>query len=67
VHLVGTMDEEGFVVATPCETEALLGSIAWGVVAEGVDDVEDAREAEGVIEEQAPEGIAVLDGVVGAE
>jgi hypothetical protein len=42
-------------------------SVAWGAIAEGVDNVEGAREAEGVIEERAPEGVAVLDGVIGVE
>jgi hypothetical protein len=46
--------------------EGLLGSIARGAVAEGVDDVEQTHEAEGVTEERAQEGIAVLDGVVDA-
>jgi hypothetical protein len=65
---VGTMDDEGFATAAPCETEVLLRSIAWGTAVDGVDDVEGAREAEGVIvEEHALEGIAVLDGAVGAE
>jgi hypothetical protein len=51
VRPVGTMDDEGFVAATPCETKVLLGSIARAAAAKGVDDVEGAREAEGVIEE----------------
>jgi hypothetical protein len=37
-----------------------------GAAVEGVDDVEGAREGEGVIEKRAPEGVAVLDGAVGA-
>jgi hypothetical protein len=46
--------------------EGLLRSIARGAVAEGVDDVEGTHEAEGVTEERAQEGIAVLDGDVDA-
>jgi hypothetical protein len=42
VRLVGTEDDEGFAAATPCKTEVLLGSIAWGAVVEGVNDVEGA-------------------------
>jgi hypothetical protein len=38
-----------------------------GAAVEGVDDVEGAREGEGVIEKRAPEGVAVLDGVIGAK
>jgi hypothetical protein len=63
---VEMVDEEGFVVPAPYKIEALLKSVARGAIAEGVDDMEGAREAEGVIEEQAPEGIAVLDGAVDA-
>jgi hypothetical protein len=66
MRLVEMVNEEGFVVPVPCETEALLGSIAWSAIAEGVDDVEGVREAEGVIEERALDGIAVLDGAVDA-
>jgi hypothetical protein len=51
VRPIGTVDDEGFVAVSPCEIEVLLGSIAWGAIAEGVDDVEGAREAEGVVEE----------------
>jgi hypothetical protein len=51
VHQVGTVDEEAFAAAAPCETEALLGSIAWDAIVEGVDNVEGAWEAECVIEE----------------
>ena len=51
VHPIGTVDEEGFATAAPCKTEALLGSVAQGAIAEGVDDVEGARKAEGVIKE----------------
>ena len=58
-----TLDEEGF-VAAPCTTEDLLVSETRGAGAEGVADVEGAREAEGVAEERAVEGGAVLDGVV---
>jgi hypothetical protein len=54
VHPVGTVDDEGFATATPCETDVLLGSVVRGAIAEGVDDVEGAWEAEGVIEERAP-------------
>jgi hypothetical protein len=67
VHQVGTVDEEAFAAAAPCETEALLGSIAWDAIVEGVDNVEGAWEAECVIEEWAPEGVEVLDGAIGAE
>jgi hypothetical protein len=48
---VETVDGEGFATAAPCETEVLLGYVAQGAAAEGVDDVEGAREAKGVIEE----------------
>jgi hypothetical protein len=47
------VDEEGFTAATPCKIEALFRSVAWGVVGEGVDDVEGAHEAKGVVEERA--------------
>jgi hypothetical protein len=68
VRSVETVDDEGFATAAPSETKVLLGSIAWGAAVEGVDDVEGAQEAERVIiEERAPEGVAVLDGAVGAE
>jgi hypothetical protein len=67
VHSVGTVDEEGFVAPTPCKIEALLGSVAWGAIVEGVDDVEGGREAKFIVEERAPEGVAVLDGVVDVE
>jgi hypothetical protein len=50
VHPVGTVDEEGF-AAAPHEMEALPGSIVWGAIAEGVNGIEGAREAEGVIDE----------------
>jgi hypothetical protein len=66
MRLVEMVNEEGFIVPVPCETEALLGSIARGAIAEGVDDMEGVREAEGVIEEWALEGVAVLDGAVDA-
>jgi hypothetical protein len=66
---VETVDEEGFtpapVAAAPCKIEVLLWSVAQNVVS-GVDDMEGASEAEGVIEERAPEGVAVLDWVVDA-
>jgi hypothetical protein len=67
---VETMDEEGFDAAAataPYETKALLESVVRGAVAEGVDDMEGAREAEGAIEERALEGVAILDGAVGAK
>jgi hypothetical protein len=69
VHPVGTVDEEGFpaAVAAPYKIEDLLGTIAWGAIEDGVNDVKGAWEAEGVIGERAPEGVAVLDGAVGAE
>jgi hypothetical protein len=51
VQPVETVDEEGFIVPAPCKTEALLGYVAWGAVAEGVNNVEGACEAEGVIED----------------
>jgi hypothetical protein len=51
VRLVEMMDEEGFVAATPCKIEGLLASVAWGTILEFVNDVEGAREAEGVIKE----------------
>jgi hypothetical protein len=58
VPLVGIVDEEGFAaVAAPCETEALLRSVARGAVVEGIDDVEGAQKADGVIEEQTLEAI----------
>jgi hypothetical protein len=62
VQLVQTVDEEGFVVPAPCKTEALLGSIVRGAVVEGVDDMEGACEAEGVIEELTPGSVVVLNG-----
>jgi hypothetical protein len=58
VRPVETVDEECFTAAAPCKTEALLGSIARGAIVEG--------KAEDVIEEQAPEGVAVMDGVIDA-
>jgi hypothetical protein len=61
---VEMVDEEGFAVATPYKTEAFLSSVAWGAFSEGVDDAEGACEAEGVIEERALEGIAVMYGVI---
>jgi hypothetical protein len=67
VRSIGTVDDEGFATAAPCETEVLPEPVAQGAAVEGVDDVEGAQEAEGVIEERAPEGVAVLDGVVGVE
>jgi hypothetical protein len=67
VRPIETVDEEVFATPAPCKTEALLGSIEWGAVVEGVDDVEGGCEAEVVIEEQAPEGIAVQVGAVDVE
>jgi hypothetical protein len=67
VCLVGTVDEEGFAAPVPYKTEALLGSIARGAIVEGVNNTEGGREAEFVIEERAPEGVAVLDGAVDVE
>jgi hypothetical protein len=67
VHLVGTVDEEGFAAPVPHKIEALLGSVARGTVVEGVDDVEGGCEAEFFIEEQALDGVAVLDGVIDVE
>jgi hypothetical protein len=51
VSPVGTVDDEGFDAAATYETEVLLGSVARGAVVDGVNDVEGAQEAEGVIEE----------------
>jgi hypothetical protein len=48
---IGTVDEEDF-ANVPCEIESLLGSVVHGVVAEGVDDIEGAREVEGVTENE---------------
>jgi hypothetical protein len=67
VRPVGTMDDEGFAAAAFCEIEVLLRSVAQGATVEGVDDMERGREAEGVVEERAPEGIAVLNGAIGAK
>jgi hypothetical protein len=70
VRLVGTVDEEGFAGPAPYKTETLLrsvASVARCAIVEGVDDMERGHEAEVVIKEQAPEGIAVLDGAVDAE
>jgi hypothetical protein len=58
------VDEDGFAAAAPCKTEGLLDSVAWGAGVEGATDMEGAREAECVIEEQGPEGIVVLDRVI---
>jgi hypothetical protein len=35
--------EEGFATAAPYEIEALLRFVAWGAVAEGVDDEKENR------------------------
>jgi hypothetical protein len=59
---VEAVDEGGFTTAAPCKTEALLRSVAWGAIVEGVNNVEGACEVKGVIEERASEGLAVLDG-----
>jgi hypothetical protein len=67
VHSVGIVDEEGFAAPTPYKIEALLGSVARGAIVEGVNDVEGGLEAKFIIEERAPEGIAVLDGAVDVE
>jgi hypothetical protein len=67
VRPVGIVDEEGFAAPAPCKIEDLLGSVAQGAVVEGVDDVEGGREAKFVIEERAPEGVAVLDGAADVE
>jgi hypothetical protein len=67
VRPIGTVDEEGFAAPMPYKTEALLRSVARGAVVEGVDDVEGGHEAKFIIEERAPEGIAVLNGVVDVE
>jgi hypothetical protein len=64
---VETVDDEGFAAAAPCKIEVLLRSVVWGAAAEGVDDIEEAREAKGVVEERALEGIAILDGAICAE
>jgi hypothetical protein len=66
VRPVEMADEEGFATTTPCKIEALLGSVEWGAITQGVDDMEGAHEAKGVITELAPEGIVVLDGVIDA-
>jgi hypothetical protein len=67
VRPVGIVDEEGFAARAPYQIEALLGSIAWGAIVEGVNDVEGGREAKFIFEEWAPEGVAVLDGAVDVE
>jgi hypothetical protein len=67
VRPVGTVDEGGFAAPVPYKTEGLLRSVARDAVVEGVDDMEGCHEAEFVIEERAPEAVAVLDGVVDVE
>jgi hypothetical protein len=67
VHSVGTVDEEGFAAPAPYKTDALLRSVVWGAIVEDVNDVEGGHEGEFVIEERAPKGVAVLDGVVDVE
>jgi hypothetical protein len=47
--------------------KVLLRSIVQDAATEGVDDVKGAWEVEGVIEERAPEGVAIMDGAIGAE
>jgi hypothetical protein len=64
---VGTVDEEGFASPVPCKIEALLRSIARGAIVEGVNDVEGGHEAEFIVEERPPKGIAVLDGAIDVE
>jgi hypothetical protein len=66
VRSVEMVDEHDFIAAAPYKIEALLESIARGAIAKGVDNVEGARETEGVIEERVPVGIAVLDGAIDA-
>jgi hypothetical protein len=67
VRPVGTVNEEGFAAPAPYKTEALLESIVRGAIVEGVNDVEGGREVKFVIEERAPEGVAVLDGAIDVE
>jgi hypothetical protein len=57
-------DEEGFATTVPYKTEGLLDSVAWDAALEGVNDVKGAREVESVMEEQALEGVTVLDGAI---
>jgi hypothetical protein len=61
------VDDEGYATAAPYEIEVLLRSVARGAIVEGVDNMEGGWEAKGVVEERAPEGVAVLDGAVGAK
>jgi hypothetical protein len=61
------VDKEGFTAPAPCKTEALLGSIAWGAIIEGVDDIEGGCEVKVIIKEWALQGIAVLDGTIDVE
>jgi hypothetical protein len=67
VRPVGTVADEGFVATAPYETKVLLRSIVQDAATEGVDDVKGAWEVEGVIEERAPEGVAIMDGAIGVE
>jgi hypothetical protein len=69
VRLVGTGDKEGFAAPGPApyKIEALLRFVARGAIVEGVNDVEGKREGKVVIDECAPEDVAVMDGVVDAE
>jgi hypothetical protein len=60
------VDEEGFTAVLPCKIEGILESIACGTAPKGVNDVEAACQADGVVEEWAPEGVAVLDEVIDA-
>jgi hypothetical protein len=48
------MDEEGFIAAAPYKIEALLESVVQGAVPEGVDDMEGACQAKGVVKERPP-------------
>jgi hypothetical protein len=66
VRPVEIVDDEGFIAIVPCKIEGILRSIAYGAAPEGVNDVEAARQADGVVEERALEGIAVLDEVIDA-
>jgi hypothetical protein len=67
VRPIGTVDEEVFATSVPCKTEALLGSVVRCAIVDGVDDVERGCESEFIIEERAPDGVAVLDGAIDAE
>jgi hypothetical protein len=45
VRLVEIVDKEDFIVPAPYKTKVLLGFVARGAVAEGVNNMEGAREA----------------------